>query len=511
MPVSKVIKTKTALKKKTASASNSASKKTPVKQPKTPKDKVKTVKVVKSKPDTDTDPDPEKLKAVKVVKPKVVKPRRVYNDKPTLSEEAGINFSASRVKYCVANTVLNCSPYYAIKELKAAKPHTETKLVDDKSVSTDVPGVPISELSKATVNYIKYAEKDYTVTKMNEYAKTKVATFSDAEKTKYNTTKKTAKDSHDKDEREKVFEDVIVFDNTAFNKGYDAKFYDDYEAVAKRALDADDRSVWKRAIDLCTKEKTRYGQESRTILTTFAEYVSMQIIQFGIRNCVAAGKKIMKVEHLYNQTGSVFVDEFTLLPICSNLQSYQAVGAHIRKVDEIKASNKNHEETMSVEVPTFDLDGLPCWNLTGDLSNTQMDYSQFCYYIGEITRTVRKQLASTEVDAEGVPMDDYHYVSVSKDFKTCVSAMVTEILCRVARMIAVSIKQQGIKTVNNKVVESVLWHYFICLGVDYNSTFDFVRSASQKHKEYILTRQEKRSTQKSGSVEKQKGDMPYAE
>ena len=437
-----------------------------------------------------------KVKVVKVTKPKVDKPRRAYNDKPTLSEEAGINFSASRVKYCVANTVLNCAPYYAIKELKESKPHTETKLVDEKEVTTEVPGVPINELSKATINYIEYASNDYKTTKMNEYAKTKVGTFSEEAKAKYNDDKKIAKESHDRDEREKVFEDAVAFDHTAFNKGYDAKFYDEYDTKYESELAADPRSVWKRAIDLCTKEKTRYGQESRTILTTFAEYVSMQIIQFGVRNCVAGGKKIMKVEHLYNQPGSVFVDEFTLFPICSNLQSYQAVGVHLHKVEDVKVSNKTDGDAETVEVPSFDLDGLPCWNLTGDLSDNQMDYNQFCYYIGEITRTVRKQLAST-VDTDGALMEDYHYVSVSKDFKMCVSAMVTEILCRVARMIAVSIKQQGIKTVNNKVVESVLSHYFICIGVNSDSAFDFIRSASQKHKEYIITRQEKRSTQKS--------------
>jgi hypothetical protein len=477
-----------------------------VKQSKTPKSKIE--KVVKPKPKVEKTTKP---KVEKTTKPKVEKPRRAYNDKPTLSEEAGINFSASRVKYCVANTILNCAPYNAIKELKEAKPHVETKRVDEKDVSTDVPGVPISELSEATINYIEFASNDYKTTKMNEYAKTKVATFSAEKKTKYNAAKKVVKDEHDRNERDKVFEDAVAFDNTTFNKSYDAEFYHEYETEAKAELDKDDRSVWKHAIDLCTKEKIRYGQESRTILTTFAEYVSMQIIQFGIRNCVASGKKIMKVDHLYNQTGSVFVDEFTLLPICSNLHSYQAVGSHLLKVEEVKAFNKTQEkESDSLEVPSFDLDGLPCWNLTGDLSNTQMDYSQFCYYIGEITRTVRKQLASTSVDVDGAPMEEYHYVSVSKDFKTCVSAMVTEILCRVARMIAVSIKQQGIKTVNNKVVESVLWHYFICIGVNSDSTFDFVRSASQKHKGYIINRQEKRSAQKSGSDEKN-GDMTYDE
>jgi hypothetical protein len=498
MPAPKQNKIKTQSPKKKPVAS----KKTPVKQAKTAKSKE-----VKDK---DTKPKVVKAKSEKAPKTKVekvVKPRRAYNDKPTLSEEAGINFSASRVKYCVANTVLNCAPYYAIKELKEAKPHVETKLVDEKEVTTDVPGVPISKLSDATINYIEFASNDYKTTKMNEYAKTKVAKFSEAEKTKYATAKKVFKDEHDRDEREKVFEDAVAFDNTTFNKSYDATFYNEYETASKAELDADERSVWKRAIDLCTKEKTRYGQESRTILTTFAEYISMQIIQFGIRNCVASGKKIMKVDHLYNQPGSVFVDEFTLLPICSNLQSYQAVGAYLHKVDDVKVSNKaQDEESDSLDVPSFDLDGLQCWNLTGDLSDTQMDYSQFCYYIGEITRTVRKQLAATEVDANGAPMEEYHYVSVSKDFKTCVSAMVTEILCRVARMIAVSIKQQGIKTVNNKVVESVLWHYFICIGVNSDSTFDFIRSASQKHKEYILKRQEKRSSQKSGVDDKTEGD-----
>jgi hypothetical protein len=507
MPVAKQNKSKIQVAKKRSAVA----KKSPVKPAKTPKPKVE-----KPKPAKTNVVKAKAVKETKVVKAvKVVNVRRAYNDKPTLAEAAGINFSASRVKYCVANTVLNCAPCYAIKELKAAKPHTETKLIDEKEVTTDVPGVPISELSEATVNYIEYASNDYKTTKMNEYAKTKVATFSDAEKTKYNATKKVAKDSHDRDEREKVFEDVVVFDNTAFNKSYDKTFYDKYETTAKDDLEADDRSVWKRAIDLCTKEKTRYGQESRTILTTFAEYVSMQIIKFGVRNCVASGKKIMKVDHLYNHPGSVFVDEFTLFPICNNLQSYKAVCAHLRKVDEVKAFNKarNEEDTDSVEVPAFDLDGLPCWNLAGDLSSTQMDYSQFCYYIGEITRTVRKQLASTEVDADGALMEDYHYVSVSKDFKTCVSAMVTEILCRVACMIAVSIKQQGIKTVNNKVVESVLCHYFICIGVNSDSTFDFVRSASQKHKEYILTRQEKRSSQKAvtDTDTKTDGDMSYDE
>jgi hypothetical protein len=489
MPTPKQPKIKTQVPKKKPAAM----KKELTKQVKTSKTKVS--KVTK----------PVKAKATKVIDhsvEKVVKLRK-YNDKPTLSEEAGINFSASRVKYCVANTILNCAPCYAIKELKEAKPHVETKRVDEKEVSTDVPGVPISKLSKATINYIEFASNDYKTTKMNEYAKIKVASFTEEEKTRYNTTKKVAKDEHDRDERNKVFEDAVAFDNTAFNKNYDTKFYNDYETAANNELDADKRSVWKRAIDICTKEKTRYGQESRTILTTFAEYVSMQIIQFGIRNCVASGKRIMKVDHLYNQPGSVFVDEFTLLPICSNLQSYKAVGVHLNKFEEVKVFNKTQEkESESQEVPSFDLNGLPCWNLTGDLSDTKMDYNQFCYYIGEITRTVRKQLASTEVDTDGNPMEEYHRVNVSKDFKTCVSAMVTEILCRVARMIAVSIKQQNIKTVNNKVVESVLCHYFICIGVNSDSAFDFVRSASQKHKEYIINRQEKRSVHKSEFDEK---------
>jgi hypothetical protein len=500
MPASKSIKPKTQVAKKKLVAV----KKAPVKSAKLvkPRTPVKSAKPVKAKV--------SKAKLVKTQLAKVVKPRRQCNMKPTLSDEAGINMSPSKIKFCVANTKLNCAAYYAIKELKAARPHTEIKTVDDVEVSTDVPGIPMSELSEATTNYIALAQGKYNTSRMNEYAKAKVAAFSDDAKNKYNASKKVIKDAYDTSVRDKIFEEHEAFDYTAFNKKYDSKFYDDYDVAATAAQAADDRTPWKVGIDICTKQKSRTGGDSRTIMTTFAEYVSMQIIQFGVRNCVATGKKIMKQNNLFVSDTSVFTDEFTLLPLISNLQSYKAIGAYLQKVDDVKATNKKRDaddESDPQEVPAFTLDGLSCWNLAGDLSDTQMDYNQFCYYISESTRTIRKQLALTEVDADGAPMDEYNYVSVSKDFKTCVSAIVTEILCRVADMIAVSIKAQGIKTVNDTVVKVVLSHYFTCVGVDPESAFEFIRTASQKHRQYVLKRQENRGTAKSDET----GDMTYDE
>ena len=415
------------------------------------------------------------------------KPIRKINDKPVLSALMGINISPTKVKNIISNYVLNKDVFEAVQELKSARPYKVTKLVDNKEVVDEFKGTPINELSQKTLDFISNANKEYESGNRTEFAKTKIASMSEDDRKAFHTLRNTAREEHDKKHSEKYLESVPAFDVEAFNTLYNAEFYKDCLHPTPQS----DSDVWKTSIDKVNKLKNRFSTNSRVFISAFIENVIKQLVLNGTMCCVADKKKIIQLSHILDTSNEGFNERFPLYPLIANLDTFKQAREYLNKSQSNKVSesadvvDKSEPELVKhvhdKDTDIFKLDGV----------SLDVQY-QFRYYIAEICREIRMNLATTEVDADGKHMDVYNYTSVSKVFKNFCSTLICEFLIRIGKMLLTEIKAHGIKTVNDSIVSTIISHYHIICGVDKTNTVAFIQDVTSKYYTYVSDRHQKR-------------------
>ena len=231
---------------------------------------------------------------------------RKINIKPALAKTTGINISPAKVKNIVSNYVLNKDSYLVLKELKNAMPRKITKVVDGKDVVEDIKGTPVSELSKESLAYIKYANECFERTYRDEYTKNKISKMAELQRKAYHTAKYAAKENFDKKSNNIFLPGTVQFDSDAFNKTYDPQFYTEYTVEKKAREDLNLSNEWKKAIDKVTKLKNRFSTNSRVFLSALVECLIKQIVTNGTVCCVADKKKIIQLSHILDTSKDGF-------------------------------------------------------------------------------------------------------------------------------------------------------------------------------------------------------------
>ena len=472
--------------------------------------------------------------ALKETKPAVVQTARKFNNKPVLAKTTGINISPAKVKNIVSNHVLNKEAAQVLAEIKGARPQTITKTVNGAEVKEVVAGTPVNKLSMETRQYLDFATMEYDKSRRDEYAKLKISKMTADEKQKYSEARSKAKRAFEETHGQFLREPLSEFDLDAFNRSYDAKFYDAY-AIKKKADEAactDDE--WKRAVDRVTKLKNRFSTNSRVFLSAFVEYLVKQLTLNGTIQCVAENKKIIQLSHILDTAHTDNNERFSLYPLIVNLDTFKQAKQHLHSLNNQPADDEEDEDPNAEEktveenvaakaekkkaakcTDLFALDGL----------SLEKQY-QFRYYIAEACRETRMDLAKSEKDAWGNPMNIYNYTSVSKVFKNFCSTLVCEFLIRIGTMLKKEIETRGIKTVNDTIVGTVISHYHTVCGVPEGPTLQFIREVTTKYYGYVSDRQERRKKEKAdggglvapkvpvaavSTVGGVPGDLPYTE
>jgi hypothetical protein len=232
--------------------------------------------------------------------------------------------------------------------------------------------------------------------------------------------------------------------------------------------------------------------------------------------CVAEGKKIIQLSHILGDAHGQNTETFSLHPFIVNLDTFKQARAHVDKAnkspknpaDSAEESEDEHDEyeEKTEDKPTEKNKVEKCTDLF-KLDGISLDKQyQFRYYISETCREVRMYLAKSDKNADGNQMSVYNYTSVSKIFKNFCSTLVCEFLMRIGEMLKKEIETRGIKTVNDTIIETVIYHYHKACGVDEKPTFNFIKEVTDKYYGYVNERQDKRTKENESA-----GDMTYSE
>ena len=467
---------------------------------------VKPLKVVKAKASAVSDVAAvvvsKEVKPLKVVKAKASAVSDIVSDgfklpkvvKPVIANITGINISPAKVKTIISNYVLNKDVYDAVQELKKSSPYSETTLVDEKHIIVEHVGIPVSKMSKKTQDFISVANKEYESIYKMKFAKTKIESLPDDVRTAYNNAKSVARDEHDKNISEVYLVDTSVFNVEQFNSQYIPDFYKDL------VLPKSDSNEWKNSIDKINKLKNRFSTNSRVFISAFVENIIKQLVSTSLVSCVSDNKKIIQLSHILDTSKKGFADRFPLYALIENLTTFKQAQAYVKNNQSAKVS-----EVADVAEPQDDSDPDTSKQTKNDKSNDifsldgvslEVQY-QFRYYVAEICKEIRMDLANTEVDSEGKLMDVYKNTSVSKIFKNFCSTLICEFLMRIGKMLLIEVNARGIKTVNDSIINTVIAHYHTVCNVDKTNTITFIQEVTSKYYSYVSDRQQKRKDAKT--------------
>jgi hypothetical protein len=455
------------------------------------------------------------VKAPKAVVADVVKaPKAVVADvvkvvNPVNAKITGINISPAKVKTIISNYVLNKDVYEAVRELKESSPYSETTLVNEKNVVVEHEGIPLSKLSKKTQDFIIVANKEYDSSYKMDFAKTKIAALPADVRTAYNNAKVVARDEHDKKSSGVYLIDTPVFNVEQFNNQYMPDFYTDC------VLPKSDSNEWKNSIDKINKLKNRFSTNSRVFISAFVENIIKQLVSNGLVSCVADNKKIIQLSHILDTSKEGFAERFPLYPLIENLNTFKQARAYVKTPQSTKVSDapESHDDSDPESSKRLKNDkSNDIFNLDGVSLDTQY---QFRYYVAEICKEIRMDLANTEVDSEGKLMDIYNHTSVSKIFKNFCSTLICEFLMRIGKMLLIEVNARGIKTVNDSIINTVIAHYHTVCNVDNTNTIAFIQEVTSKYYAYVGVRQQKRKDAKTSDSDvvdsATNGEITYTE
>ena len=492
------------------------------KQPKTPKTAVVTevvkvvtevVKAPKQHKVAKSDVVSDEVKVVKEPKTAVAsdnaKTTSKINTNPVIAKITGINISPAKVKTIISNYVLNKDVYEAVQELKKSSPYSETNVVNENNTVVEHAGIPVSNLSKKTQDFISVANKEYESSYKMEFAKAKIASLPDDVRAAYNNAKSVARDEHDKNSSDIYLVDTPVFNVEQFNTQYIPDFYKDF------VLPKSDSNEWKNAIDKINKLKNRFSTNSRVFISAFVENIIKQLVSNGLVSCVADNKKIIQLSHILDTSREGFAKRFPLYPLIEHLNTFKQARAYVNTPQSTKVSDtpEYHDDSDPETSKRLKNDkSNDIFNLDG--VSLEVQY-QFRYYVAEICREIRMDLSNTKVDSEGKLMNLYNHTSVSKIFKNFCSTLICEFLMRIGNMLLVEVNARGIKTVNDSIVNTVIAHYHTVCNVDKADTITFIQEVTSKYYSYVSDRQQKRKDAKTPDLDvvdsSTNGELTYTE
>lgn len=475
---------------KTVSQSSSSKKvlkkksveKEPVDVTKKTKKVVKEEKVVETKKTSDKTPkketkkvDEKKKTSKKEEKEEVVKekaPKKI-NNKPTLSATCGLNLSVAKVKNIVSNLCVNKQTYYASKELK-----NHRAFVDEKEKKGDFT-FSLEGLSKETLAYLEecwaHALENTRVAHSRKFVK---ALPKNKEK-EYSSKKRQAlAEFHDSQKNDNLFGDQ-EFDLTAFNLSWDSKFYDDMEVEDWKSYK--DVELYEFCSNLVNKNKVRFNPEAKVFITAFVEYIIRQLVVNGTLNTVADKKKIIKLEHALDTSSPEFSERFPLFPFLVNLTVYKKYLETLDHESDEEEDDDDHESEDGFDDEESE---------EVEMNERQL---QFKYYVAELCRDVRMELAHYDDGVESMNSSLYNHTSVSKDFKQFCSDAIVELLHIFGETLLSEVESRGVKTINYTIVRTLVQVSHKLYNLKSDDTVKFIQQCYNKNKVFLKERKEKRA------------------
>ena len=315
---------------------------------------------------------------------------------------------------------------------------------------------------------IKRAREEAIASKRTEYEKTYIKELMKKEKED-----KTGKFKGHTEYKEKLknaknqcAENDTEFNTEEFNKSFDANFYQKFVPefgkdfkdkksgllVKKKSTDLNDPVV---IIDMISKLKTRFSINTKYILAAFMENVVCQLVNNAIFNCAAEKKKTIQVPFAL-QKSEGYAERmplyrlFTILNATENFLS--------KKVDEEAETKEEAEAEPEAEQEPEPADA----DADGEEDEDKPRIMNFKTHVADICRFIKNKKA-LEFPEE---VEFYQSINVGTGFKQYCSDIVVELLNTMAKMLASSVHERSIKTINEAFVYSCISNFYIIAKSD---------------------------------------------
>ena len=399
-------------------------------------------------------------------------PKKV-NLKPTLSDTQGLNISVAKVKNVISDLCINKEITHALRDIKAARSKDEEsgKFLDST--------FDVTLLSQETVDFLSLCHNELVKHEKEVYTKNVLKAMSEAELAEYNEAKKAAVAEFQTAKKVGQLFNQTSFDLVAFNVGFKADFYADAPVAQEWKEYSSPEEVYKACTTLVSKNKIRFNSDSKIFVTAFVEFIIKQLIINGTKNCIEAGKKIIKLAHGVDE----FLPEFELYSFITDCDAYRryvknsyVVDADTSdEVDEVDTTVEHDEEEVSTKVP------------------------QFKYYVGELCRNVRMTLSAEDDSVEDVVESKFNQTSVSKEFKQFCSDVIIELLNMFGNMLKIEVITRDVKTVNYDIVNALVHNAHILHNASSQTTIKFIQDSYNMYNEFVKTRQSLRGDKKAAA------------
>lgn len=443
---------------------------------------------------------------------KKVAKRRPFNTKEAPIDYAGIGIGGSKVKRVLTSKAFNPEEYQArMAILKAEnKPVRPKPTKENPDPPEPVQGeqTPLDKLPENTRAIIKKAEDEHLASLKADYAHDTVKAMSEDEKKKYSEAKKAAVEALD---------DSSEFNLEAFNRKFNPKFYDNFEAYCKENDSfAIDREVidkksgaskkrynqWTRANTLINKMCIRLSGGVRDYAACFLDIIVKQLVTNAITNCIAEKHKNLQLKHAMSATEDfdkiMPLDKFLrTLTGYSLAQEWVDACIQIReRTKELRRQLRKGEiegDTVEVNIPPY----------------PDPKYSEnFEGYVDDICRSVRLSMAAKQ-EAQ-TDQEKYYNIKISKNFKRFCSIVIYETILRIGKHLKCAINLKNVKTVNAALMENTIEQLCNICGIDYAPIKEDMDTRLAKYKEWCKERKTTRRANRNKS-KTPTGDVAEAE
>lgn len=405
--------------------------------------------------------------------PKVVKPKRVHNTKPTTIDFAGIGIGPARVKKVLTHVALNPKEYAVRLALQAAENKPVRPKPTDEVPNPEMPPqgyqTPIDKLPAHVLEMVNHAEKVHFDALNDEYERSvyKTKTLDAKKKVVYVTND--VRVAYDNARKEASNVNKENFNLREFNLSYDKHFYDGFDAFcdendsyqpgrkfknAKTGVEREKHNVYTRAAALVNKLGIRLSSETRNILACYLDNLVIQYARNGIHNCIREKLSIVQLRHALTPDAG-FEDRVPLDAFARTLTGYQKALDWLEDCREQREEARKHKEAgddAHVEPNKF----------------PESEYDEdFRGYVVEICRSVRMVMATEQKVATNRTL--YLNTSISKPFKEFCSIIVYEAIKRVGSILREVVDLTGVKTVSDSLMYHALKQIHNVCGIDFTS------------------------------------------
>ncbi len=420
----------------------------------------------------------EEVKSTDETVKKVKKVKKI-NDKPTISDNSGLNLSVAKVKNIISNLCINKEQFLVLKELKDARVleeenlESESDLVKDESLCKRKRSFTFSldDVSSETYAFLEKAHQSNLELLKDVFTRAKIKSMDEDTKKDYLARRKASMTAHQTDQKNIHLFQSQEFNVAQFNVEWDADFYKDMENPDWKSLT--NMELYEYCVAIVNKLKVRFNSESKIFVTAFVEHIVQQMIVNGTINCVNNKKKIIKLEHALDTTTAGFKSHFSLFPLILNLESYHKI---------------KHEDAFSEEESEGDV------KTEEPVESEQVDRKyQFKYYVTELCRTVKLELAKKD-KPDDISKSVYYNISVSKVFKNFCSSVIVDLIRMFGEVLKVEVATRNVKTVNYTIIQTLIHviHIMYGLNVHLDETVKFIQERYCLYQKYVEERKVKR-------------------